>query len=49
MIIKYKTNNISKADARADTIDDTMSTLTPPPKYIIIINLFIKYETACRT
>ena len=46
MIIEYKINNGSKADAIADTPDDTMSTLAPPPKYIIIINLFIKYEPA---
>ena len=32
MIIKYNTNNISKADALADTPDDTMSVLAPPPK-----------------
>ena len=49
MIIKIKIANGSKADAIADTPDDTMSALAPPPKYIIIINLFIKYEPACRT
>ena len=47
MIIEYKIDNESKADAIADTSDDTMSALTPPPKYIIIINLFIKYVPAC--
>ena len=40
MIIEYKIDNGSKAD----TPDDTMSALALPPKYIIIINLFIKYE-----
>ena len=49
MIIKYNTNNISQADAMVDTYDDTMSAFVPPPKYIIIINLFIKYEKACWT
>ena len=46
MIIKYKINNGSKADAIADTPDDTMSAFVPPSKYIIIINLFIKYAPA---
>ena len=32
MIIKYKIDKISKADAIADAIDDTMSVLAPPPK-----------------
>ena len=32
MIIKYKKNNISKAVAITDAIDDTMSVLAPPPK-----------------
>ena len=32
MIIKYEIDNISKADAIADAIDDTMSALAPPPK-----------------
>ena len=32
MIIKYKIDNITKADAIADAIDDTMSALAPPPK-----------------
>ena len=49
MIIYYKISNGSKADTIADTPDDTMSALAPPPKYIIIINLIIKYEPACRT
>ena len=49
MIIEYKINNGFKADARADTPDDTMSELSSPPKHIIIINLFIKYEPACLT
>ena len=49
MIIEYKIDNESKADAIADTPDDSMSKLAPPPKYIIIINLLIKYEPACRT
>ena len=51
MFIKYKIDNGSNADAIADTFDDKMSALTPPPpsKYIIIINFFIKYEPACRT
>ena len=31
MIIEYKIDNISKADALADTPDDTMSVLAPPP------------------
>jgi len=44
MIIENKIDNASKADAIDDTSDDTMSELAPPPKYIIIINLFIKYE-----
>ena len=48
MIIEYKIDNGFKADVIADTPDDTMSALAPP-KYIIIINLFIKYEPACRT
>ena len=37
MIIEYKIDNGFKADARADTPDDTMSELSSPPKYIIII------------
>ena len=49
MIIEYKIDNGSKADAIADIFDDAMSALAPPPKYIIIINLFIKYEPVCRT
>ena len=49
MIIGYKIDNGSKADTIADTPDDSMSVLVPPPKYIIIINLFIKYQPACRT
>ena len=49
MIIEYKIDNGYKADAIADTLDDTMSVLVPPPKYIIIINLFIKYRPACQT
>ena len=32
MIIGYKINNISKADAIANAVDDTMSVLAPPPK-----------------
>ena len=32
MIIEYKIDNISKADALADAINDTMSALAPPPK-----------------
>ena len=32
MIIEYKIDNISKANAIADAIDDTMSMLAPPPK-----------------
>ena len=32
MIIEYKIDNISKADAIADAIDDIMSALAPPPK-----------------
>ena len=32
MIIEYKIDNISKTDAIADAIDDTMSVLAPPPK-----------------
>ena len=50
MIIEYEIDIISKLDAIAEIIDDTMSALSPPPpKYIIIINLIIKYEPACRT
>ena len=49
MIIEYKIDNVSKADVIDDTPDDTMSELAPPPKYIIIINLIIKYEPAGRT
>ena len=30
MIIEYKIDNISKADAITDAIDDTMSVLAPP-------------------
>ena len=45
-MIKYKIDNGFKADAIADISDDTMSAVAPPPKYIIIINLFIKYEQA---
>ena len=32
MIIKYKIDIISKVDAIANSIDDTMSALAPPPK-----------------
>ena len=32
MIIEYKIDNISKADAIANAIDDIMSVLAPPPK-----------------
>ena len=32
MIIKTKIDNGSNADAIADTPDDTMSALVPPPK-----------------
>ena len=32
MIIEYKIDNISKADAIDDAIDHTMSVLAPPPK-----------------
>ena len=49
MIIENKIDNASKADGIDDTPDDAMSELAPPPKYIIIINLLIKYEPACRT
>ncbi len=48
MIIEYKIDNGSKADSITDTFDDIMRALSPP-KYIIFINLFIKYEQACRT
>ena len=48
MIIEYKIDNRSKADVIADTHDDTMSALDPPPKYINIINLIIKYEPSSR-
>ena len=48
MFINYKIDNGSNADAIADTFDDTMSALAPP-KYIININLIIKYEPACLT
>ena len=48
MIIEYKTNNGSKADAIADKSDDTMSALAPPPKYIISVNLAIRYKPVCR-
>ena len=32
MIMKYKIDNITKADAITDAIDDIMSALAPPPK-----------------
>ena len=32
MIIEYKIDNITKADAISDAFDDTMSALAPPPK-----------------
>ena len=32
MIIEYKIDNISKAGAITDAINDTMSALAPPPK-----------------
>ena len=41
MIIEYTIDNGSKADAIADTFDDTISALAPPPKYIIIINFLL--------
>ena len=44
MIFEYKKYNGSKADVIDDTFDDLMGALAPPLKYIIIINLFIKYE-----
>ena len=44
MIIEYIIDFGSKADAIADTPDDSMSALAPPHKYIIINNLIINYE-----
>ena len=49
MIIKYKIDNGSKADAIVDIPNDTMSAPSPPPKYIIINNFFINYEQGYRT
>ena len=49
MIIENKIDNGYNSDIISDASDDTMSALAPPPKYIIINYLFIKYEPACRT
>ncbi len=49
MIVEYKIDNGFKANAKADIADDTRSALAPLSKFIININLFIKYEPACLT